>query len=46
MGPVLVHARRARDDVLVHERRTECRRGHGSEGGLDGSHMPLLIQSG
>ena len=43
MGPVLVHTGRARDDMLVHQRRPEGIRSHRPEGGLDGCHVPLLM---
>src|SRR5438105_926521 len=36
--PVLLDAGRARDDVLVHERRTELGRGHRPERGLHRGH--------
>jgi hypothetical protein len=36
--PVLLHARRARDDVLVHQRRPQLGRGHRAERRLHRGH--------
>ena len=41
VGPVLLHARRARDDVLVHQRRSELGRGHRTERCLHRCHATL-----
>src|SRR5215510_5730756 len=45
MRPVLVHAGRARDDVLVHQRGPELGRGNGTEGCLHRGHVYLLLRA-
>ena len=45
VGPVLLHAGRARDDVLVHQRRSQLGRVHRSAGGLHRCHgrLPRVV---